>query len=199
VGVTHANVKSLQLLMDDVGWHTGANDGDFGNQTKASVQRMQGTLRVGQDGVYGPVTATALSKWLGTKVPAPTPVPEEPDTDPDWVKVGQAAATPPGIPNLKFGVTHTNVTTLQAILCSMPTLPGDGTVRPIYAPHAVGEDQAYNGGPWRPNFFGIHTNAALKYWQSKNGKVAPYGSGPLPVDGVYGPMTAATMKHVRGK
>jgi len=113
----------------------------------------------------------------------PPPVPES-----DWVTLGRSYPTPPGTPILKKGVIHANVPWLQAILCSMNTLPEDGN-KPIYNPAWVGAD-SMNGGQSVVNLFGDATYNALVYWESKNS---------LTADGVWDNVTAQKMLNVRGK
>jgi LysM repeat protein len=106
-----------------------------------------------------------------TKPLPPTPPPPQPATD--WMKIGQDATTPPGTPNLKKGVVHSNVTWLQAVLYSMNCL----------AESAIDHDTMVQQ-------FGDATAAGVKYWQGQNGIID---------DGIYGPQTSAKMLAVRGK
>jgi LysM repeat protein len=103
----------------------------------------------------------------------------------DWPATGAAATTPPGEPNLKRNVKHSNVTWLQAVLCSMK----DSSGKPIYNPAWVDIDHV-GSGPETAQLFGDATHNAVAYWQGKNG---------LTADGVYGPQTASKMAKVRGK
>jgi LysM repeat protein len=103
----------------------------------------------------------------------------------DWPATGAAATTPPGEPNLKRGVKHSNVTWLQAVLCSMK----DSNGKPIYNPEWVDIDHV-GAGPETAQLFGDASHNAVAYWQGKNG---------LTADGVYGPKTASKMADVRGK
>lgn len=115
-------------------------------------------------------------------------VPGTGDDPYDWVSAGAQMTTPPANPILKRGVQHGNVMWLQAVLCSMPTLPADGG-QSIYNPAWVGRDRI-DDGPADNDLFGDATHNALVYWQSKNG---------LTADGVYGSATANKMLAVRGK
>ena len=123
------------------------------------------------------------------KVPGQPPQPTPPTPKPtNWVTYGTNAKTPPGNPMLSKGIVHANVQELQAILCSMPTLPADGG-KPIYNPEWVDIDKVGGGKP-TDNLFGDATFPALAYWQEKNG---------LTADSKYGPQTAARLTQVRGK
>ena len=119
---------------------------------------------------------------------APPPGPKPPSTGAEWVTYGTNAKTPPGNPTLQKGLVHANVQELQAILCSMPTLPADGG-KPIYNPEWVDKDKI-GSGKQTDNLFGDATFPALAYWQSKNG---------LTADSKFGPQTSAKMMAVRGK
>ena len=123
---------------------------------------------------------------LNVPASATKPPPAKPPTD--WVSYGVNAKTPPGNPMLSKGIQHYNVQELQAILCSMPTLPADGS-KPIYNPAWVDKDKI-GSGPETDNLFGDATFPALAYWQSKNG---------LTADSKYGPQTSAKLQAVRGK
>jgi hypothetical protein len=63
-GSSGAPVVRLQNVLNFFGWNTGRADGIFGSQTRLGVRAMQKDLRVTQDGIYGPVTARALSDWI---------------------------------------------------------------------------------------------------------------------------------------
>jgi hypothetical protein len=125
---------------------------------------------------------------LPTGSVTPPPGPKPPSTGAEWVTYGTNAKTPPGNPSLTKGLVHANVQELQAILCSMPTLPADGG-KPIYNPEWVDKDKIGSGKP-TDNLFGDATFPALAYWQSKNG---------LAADSQFGPQTSAKMTAVRGK
>lgn len=66
LGSTGTEVRDLQSHCRFWNWYpaTAAIDGSFGSVTDGAVKRMQGALKLGQDGVYGPVTAEAYKKWL---------------------------------------------------------------------------------------------------------------------------------------
>lgn len=67
-GSTNANnVRWLQQIMKERGWHSGAVDGLFGSQTVASVKVMQKALGTTADGNYGPLTALLLHEYLKKK------------------------------------------------------------------------------------------------------------------------------------
>jgi LysM repeat protein len=110
---------------------------------------------------------------------APTPPPT------DWVKTGKESSTPPGNPNLKKGVKHSNVTWLQAVLCSMNQSSGT----PWYNPAWVDIDHV-GSGPNTAQLFGDATHNSMVAWQRAYG---------LTADGVYGQQTANKMLAVRGK
>lgn len=77
------NVRWLQQLMEDVGWHTGDVDGLFGEQTRQSVIRMQQAVGATPlDGVYGPQTAAKLAAWLDANNVAPKPPVVTPPVNP---------------------------------------------------------------------------------------------------------------------
>jgi LysM repeat protein len=116
----------------------------------------------------------------GPTPPTPTPPPGK-----DWVTTGKNSATPPGNPQMSRGVKHSNVTWLQAVLCSMNTPQG----QPIYNPAWVDIDKIGSGAP-TAQLFGDASHNALAYWQGANG---------LKADGVYGQSTANKMLAVRGK
>lgn len=117
-GSTNQNdVRWLQTLMKEVGWHTGVIDASFGPQTKASVIKMQKALGTTADGVYGPQSRTKLIAWLNSSAnrkgsaPAPTPVPT-PTTK--TVKITNIEAPPA---TLKQGVRNENdVRWLQTLM-----------------------------------------------------------------------------------
>jgi LysM repeat protein len=130
----------------------------------------------------------------GDVLKVPTSATKPPTTTPgrtpaEWVSYGTDAKTPPGNPQLGHGLVHVNVQELQAILCSMPTLPADGG-KPIYDPAWVDKDKIGSSGKPTDNLFGDASEPALKYWQSKNG---------LKADAKFGPQTSAKMTQVRGK
>jgi LysM repeat protein len=110
------------------------------------------------------------------------------------VEAGKKATTPPGSPELRKSIVHSNVPWLQQVLCSMNTLPADGG-KPIYNPDWVGFDRI-GSGPQTNALFGDATYSALAYWQSKNNGT---NGKPLTADGVYGTATANAMLAVRGK
>lgn len=66
LGSTGTEVKELQSHCRFWGWYpaTAAIDGSFGPVTDGAVKKLQAAAKVGQDGVYGPVTATAYTNWL---------------------------------------------------------------------------------------------------------------------------------------
>ena len=107
----------------------------------------------------------------GDKLNVPGSAPAPPPTD--WMKIGQEATTPPGNPELRQGVVHSNVTWLQSVLYSMDCL-----------------DVRYIDGDTKVQEFGPATKAGTQFWQGQNGCTA---------DGVYGPKTASKMAQVRGK
>jgi len=116
----------------------------------------------------------------------PDPSPPKPGTD--WRSVGATYSTPPrDYPMQRYG-QFDNTEWLQAVLCSMDTLPADGG-KPIYNPAWVGYDSKA-GVPNGRLYYADATHNALAYWQSKNG---------LTADGKWGPATADKMYKVRGK
>jgi hypothetical protein len=66
LGDTGAQVKELQQALAAVGFSAGTPDGDYGSATQVAVERFQAAKNLGQDGVYGPATATALQKALNS-------------------------------------------------------------------------------------------------------------------------------------
>lgn len=113
------------------------------------------------------------------KVLASLTLPEKPD----YEVLGATYPTPPAMPKLEYGVVHSNVPWLQAVLSSMHTRYGE----PIYNPEWVGADIV--NGEHTPRGFGDATKAALIYWETVNS---------LTGDGVYDTLTANKMLSVRG-
>lgn len=66
LGSTGTEVRELQSHCRFWNWlpTTSPIDGDFGSITEGAVKKMQATLKLTQDGVYGPVTAEAYRKFL---------------------------------------------------------------------------------------------------------------------------------------
>jgi len=66
MGSTGTEVRELQSHCRFWDWYpvTAAIDGSFGAVTDTAVKRMQSALKLTQDGVYGPVTATAYANFL---------------------------------------------------------------------------------------------------------------------------------------
>lgn len=64
VGSTGGEVFELQQHLTFWKWYDRAIDGSFGAVTAEGVKRLQRTLKLVEDGVYGPVTANAYLAWL---------------------------------------------------------------------------------------------------------------------------------------
>lgn len=66
IGSTGTEVRELQSHCRFWNWYpaTAAIDGNFGPVTDGAVKKMQAALKLTQDGVYGPVTATAYTNFL---------------------------------------------------------------------------------------------------------------------------------------
>lgn len=56
-------VRLLQSQMKFWGWYPFAVDGSAGPRTVEAIKKLQATVKVGTDGVYGPVTADAWRRW----------------------------------------------------------------------------------------------------------------------------------------
>lgn len=63
-GSTGTEVRELQQHCKFWNWYPYTVDGSFGARTVEAVKKMQAVLKLTQDGVYGPVTAGAYTKWL---------------------------------------------------------------------------------------------------------------------------------------
>lgn len=63
LGSTGQNVKDLQNVMKFWGWYTSAVDGIAGSITVQGIKKLQTTVKVTADGVYGSVTANAYKVW----------------------------------------------------------------------------------------------------------------------------------------
>jgi peptidoglycan hydrolase-like protein with peptidoglycan-binding domain len=55
-GSKHENVKCVQEILQELGYHPGAADGDFGDKTEAAVIQFQERHNLYADGVVGPST-----------------------------------------------------------------------------------------------------------------------------------------------
>ncbi|MDA8227161.1 MAG: NlpC/P60 family protein [Desulfitobacterium hafniense] len=64
VGSNGAEVKQLQLDLQEIGYNAGPIDGIFGSKTKVAVTSFQTSYGLQADGVVGPLTRTALTKAL---------------------------------------------------------------------------------------------------------------------------------------
>jgi peptidoglycan hydrolase-like protein with peptidoglycan-binding domain len=49
-------VKQLQSALKDLGFYSGAVDGQFGSSTEAAVKHFQQDFGINQDGIVGPIT-----------------------------------------------------------------------------------------------------------------------------------------------
>lgn len=58
------NVATLQQVLTFWKWYSSTVDGWAGPKTIDGIKKMQEALKVKVDGIYGPVTAAAYSKWL---------------------------------------------------------------------------------------------------------------------------------------
>lgn len=63
-GSTGTEVRELQQHCKFWNWYPYNVDGSFGPRTVEAVKKMQAVLRITQDGVYGPVTASAYREYL---------------------------------------------------------------------------------------------------------------------------------------
>lgn len=63
LGSTGSEVRELQSEMRFWRWYTATIDGSCGPVTVDGIKRLQRAVGVGQDGVYGTVTATAYLRW----------------------------------------------------------------------------------------------------------------------------------------
>lgn len=70
------DVRALQQKLKDLGYLSGAVDGDFGNKTKKAVEAFQKDMGLKVDGIAGRETLTMLYA-----LPQPTAVPEENSAD----------------------------------------------------------------------------------------------------------------------
>ncbi|HEY9233123.1 MAG TPA: peptidoglycan-binding domain-containing protein, partial [Blastocatellia bacterium] len=59
-GNSGAAVSRLQQRLKDLGFNSGAVDGDFGPGTEAAVIAFQQSKQLGADGIAGPQTLAAL-------------------------------------------------------------------------------------------------------------------------------------------
>lgn len=66
------DVRALQQALKDLGYLTGAVDGDFGNKTKKAVEAFQKDMGIKADGIAGRQTLTLL---YATPVPSVTETP----------------------------------------------------------------------------------------------------------------------------
>ena len=64
-GTKAEQVKKLQEVLADLGYHPGPIDGHFGSLTEDAVEAFQKKSKLYTDGVVGPSTAAALNKALG--------------------------------------------------------------------------------------------------------------------------------------
>ena len=53
-------VKKLQIVLNDLGYHCGANDGVFGTKTEAKLKALQKSEGKTADGIYGKNTAAII-------------------------------------------------------------------------------------------------------------------------------------------
>lgn len=63
-GSTGQEVRELQSVCKFWGFYPFTVDGSFGARTVDAVKQLQGMLKLTQDGVYGPVTATAYRNFV---------------------------------------------------------------------------------------------------------------------------------------
>jgi hypothetical protein len=63
-GSKHENVKCVQEILQELGYHPGAADGDFGDKTEAAVIQFQERHNLYADGVVGPSTWARLHEAL---------------------------------------------------------------------------------------------------------------------------------------
>lgn len=123
----------------------------------------------------------------GTPTPPPPPPAKwpanEPQTPDAWATYGATLPTPP--PTLQHGDVNDNVTWWQAVFAAMWKI---GEPYRIFDPDLIAYDKIGSGAPTR-GLYGDASKAACVYWQSKNG---------LTADGVFGPVTQAKVKAVRG-
>lgn len=59
-GIKDNQVKTLQRLLNALGYSCGDVDGSFGPQTKAAVKKFQKAVGLDDDGSCGPLTWTAI-------------------------------------------------------------------------------------------------------------------------------------------
>ena len=64
-------VKQLQTRLQELGYYTGAIDGDFGSGTKKAVERFQQINGLDADGIAGQITLGVLYSDQALPVPAP--------------------------------------------------------------------------------------------------------------------------------
>ena len=64
IGMTGADVSTLQTILKEYGFYSGIVDGDFGNYTRDAVMAFQTSQGLYVDGVAGPLTFAALSGAL---------------------------------------------------------------------------------------------------------------------------------------
>tara|TARA_R110000796_G_scaffold212609_2_gene328708 strand:+ start:2517 stop:3464 length:948 start_codon:yes stop_codon:yes gene_type:complete len=86
-----AQVKILQEILADLGYHPGPIDGQFGSLTEDAVEAFQKKSKLYTDGVVGPSTARSLNKALGNPALRLELEPPEEDTKDSatklkWVK-----------------------------------------------------------------------------------------------------------------
>jgi len=73
VGMDGSDVHALQTILRNLGYYSGAIDGDFGAMTEASVMAFQAEKGLHVDGLAGPVTFEALRLASTAGVSAQTP------------------------------------------------------------------------------------------------------------------------------
>jgi peptidoglycan hydrolase-like protein with peptidoglycan-binding domain len=61
----YAAIKELQTQMTDLGFYSGAIDGEYGPETVAGVKSVQAACGITQDGIYGPDTHSCLADLGG--------------------------------------------------------------------------------------------------------------------------------------
>lgn len=64
LGSTGPNVKLIQSLLNKIGYHAGAVDGNFGPQTQQAVANFQRNNSLVPDGIVGPATWSVFEKLL---------------------------------------------------------------------------------------------------------------------------------------
>lgn len=75
-GAKGADVRQLQLTLNELGFAAGNGDGIFGEETEAAVRRMQEASGIAVDGHYGEQSHAALMEWVSDAHPDPEQEPE---------------------------------------------------------------------------------------------------------------------------